>query len=380
MSEVTIVGCDLHDRSMLLKFAVGKNNPREKSFLNDFEGRCKMMEFLIEFSRKHSADRIVFVYEASGQGYGLYDLLRDQGIECYVLSPAHLPKTPKSQKSKTDARDAQMLFEQARGYVLAGNELPVVWTPPQRLRDDRELVRGRIEAAEACTRIKLQVFSLLKRYGIPTPEWFRKSRHWSKRFVNWLKEQAQQLDEVVRPVLLALLERFDLFQKQVDDFDRELRKLAKTDRYQAAVAALQKLPGVGLITTLTYLTEMGDLTRFSNRREVAAYVGVCPSSYESGEADDRKGHITRQGPGRVRKVLCQAAWAAVRLDQQTRDTWVRIQGNKPGRGKKAIVAIMRKLAILMWHRALGAGVSQELAALPPKPPCWVPQTTVAQAG
>jgi transposase len=380
MSEVTIVGCDLHDRSMLLKYAVGKNSPREKSFGNDFEGRCKMIEFLIEFSRTHGAERIVFVYEASGQGYGLYDLLRDRGIECFVLSPTHLPKTPKGQRNKTDARDAQMLFEQARGYVLAGNELPIVWTPPQRLRDDRELVRGRIEAAEACTRIKLQIFSLLKRYGIPTPEWFRKSRHWTKRFLNWLQEKAQQLDEVVRPLLVALIERFDLFHQQVTAFDRELSKLAKTDRYRAALAALRELPGVGLITALTYLTEMGDLTRFSNRREVAAYVGVCPSSYESGEANDRKGHITRQGPGRVRKVLCQAAWAAVRLDQDTRNTWVRIQGNKPGRGKKAIVAMMRKLAIAMWHRALSAGVSEELAGLPPKPPCWVPQATVAQAG
>jgi transposase len=380
MSKVTIVGCDLHDRSMLLKYAVGKNDPRQKSFLNDFEGRCKMIEFLVEFSIEHGCERIVFVYEASGQGYGLYDLLRDQGIECFVLSPTHLPKTPKGQRNKTDARDAQMLFEQARGHVLAGNELPIVWSPPQRLRDDRELMRGRIEAAEACTRIKLQIFSLLKRYGIATPEWFRKSRHWSKRFLNWLKEKAQRLDQVVAPLLMALIERFDLFNKQVAEFDREVRKLANTERYRAAVAALRKLPGVGLITAMTFLTEMGDLTRFSNRREVAAYLGLCPSSYESGEADDRKGHITRQGPGRVRKVLCQAAWAAVRLDSEIRDTWVRIQGNKPGRGKKAIVAIMRQLAIVMWHRALDAGVSVELAAPPPKPPCWVPQANVAQAG
>ena len=380
MSEVTIVGCDLHDRSMLLTYAVGKNKPREKSFVNDFEGRSKMIDFLIEFARKHGSDRIVFVYEASGQGYGLYDLLRDRGIECYVLSPTHLPKTPKSQKSKTDSRDSRMLFEQARAFVLAGNKLPIVWTPPQRLRDDRELVRGRIEAAEACTRIKLQIFSLLKRYGIATPEWFRKSRNWTKRFVQWLQQQAERLDKVVKPLLVSLIERFDLFHKQVTGLERELRELAQTDRYKAAVDTLRELPGVGLMTALTFLTELGDLTRFSNRREIAAYLGLCPSSYESGLAKNRKGHITRQGPGRVRKVLCQAAWASVRLDNDTRATWVRIQGNKPSRGKIAIVAIMRKLAIGMWYRALNAGVSEELAALPPKPPCWVPNPTIAQAG
>ena len=100
-----------------------------------------MIELLWDVGKKHGAERIVFAYEASGQGYGLCDLLCDHGIECHVLSPTLLPKSPKSAKLKTDAKDAQMLLEQLRGFVLAGNPLPVVWTPPQRLRDDRELVR-----------------------------------------------------------------------------------------------------------------------------------------------------------------------------------------------------------------------------------------------
>ncbi len=123
MSEDTIVGCDLHDRSMLLKVAIGKQKPAQKSFLNDCDGRHAMTEYLFQFAQRHISQRIVFVYEASGQGYGLYDLLTDLGIECYVLSPTHLPKTAKSRRNKTDAKDAQMLLEQARGFVLAGNEL-----------------------------------------------------------------------------------------------------------------------------------------------------------------------------------------------------------------------------------------------------------------
>src|SRR5687768_1798797 len=120
MTQVTIVGCDLHDRSMLLKFAVDKEEPQQKSFRNNDAGREAMLNFLFKFARHRRSSRIVFVYEASGQGYGLYDLLTDQGIECHVLSPTHLPKTAKGKRNKTDAKDAQMLFEQARGYVLAG--------------------------------------------------------------------------------------------------------------------------------------------------------------------------------------------------------------------------------------------------------------------
>lgn len=362
MSNVTIVGCDLHDRSMLLKYAIDKNEPQQKLCPNDVEGRFAMIDFLKGFSQKHGSDRIVFVYEASGQGYGLHDLLTDHGIECYVLSPTHLPKTAKSKKNKTDPKDAMMLLEQARGFVLAGNALPIVWTPPVALRNDRELVRARLEVAEACTRVKLKITSMLKRFSIVLPKWFTKNRTWSKRFLAWLRKTAEDLNPVVTPVLLALLERFEMLRKEQVDLERHLRHLAKTERYRYAYQALSEMVGVGLVTAMTFLTEMGDLTRFSNRRQVAAYLGLCPASYESGQQDDRKGHITRQGPGRVRKVLCQAAWVAIRCDESTHADWERIRAGSPKRGKKAAVAIMRKMAIRMWHVALSVGVSVNLVA------------------
>jgi transposase len=372
---------------MLFKYAVNQEEPQQKSFRNNLAGRDAMIQFLLEFARKRRCTRIVFVYEASGQGYGLYDLLTAHGIECHVLSPTHLPKTAKGKRNKTDAKDAQMLLEQARSHVLAGNPLPMVWTPPQALRNDRELVRARLETAEACTRVKLQVFSLLKRYGVALPEWFCTSRVWSRRFVRWLKEeQAPRLAEVVRPVLCVLVDRFQLLRQQLTELDRQLQLLAQTERYRVACDQLRELPGVGLLTALCFLTEVGDLTRFRNRRQLAAYLGLCPSSFESGEANDRKGHITRQGPSRVRKILCQAAWTAIRTDQATRARWERIKRGSSRRGKKATVAVMRTLGIQMWHRGLNAGVASELMAVALPPPRWVdwiempPQPNLSQAG
>lgn len=374
-NQVTIVGCDLHDRSLLLKIAAGMDTPQQRSFVNDSQGRQEMIEMLIEFARREGSRRIVFVYEASGQGYGLHDLLTDQGIECYVLSPAHLAKSAKRKKNKTDAKDAQHLLELARAHVLAGNELPIVWTPPKALRNDRELVRARLETAEAGTALKLQILSLLKRQGCEFPAWFLKGRNWSRKFTKWLTDAAQQLPREVSPVLTGLMVRLETVQQQVLLLDRALRHLAKTPRYQPGCDALRKLPGVGLLTALVFLTEMGDLTRFSNRRQVGAYLGLTPAAAESGEASDRKGHITRQGPSRLRKVLCQATWTAIRVDAKIRASWERIRGDRPQRGKKACVAMMRQLGIRLWHVALAAGVSPELAARPIPPPCWlaVPQ-------
>jgi transposase len=357
MSDVIMVGCDLHDRSMLIRFAVGQAEPQQASFSNDALGRQLLIERLREVADEHRVERIVLAYEASGQGYGFSDYLHGQSVECYVLSPTHLPKTPKSAKQKTDAKDAQMLLEQLRGFVLGGNPLPVVWTPPQRLRDDRELVRTRVDSSNDTTRIKLQILSLLKRYDIRNPSWYTT---WNKRFVKWLRETAAQMDAVVAPVLETLIDRYELYRCEQKELEKAIQQLSKTDRYRDACEKLRKLPGVGLLTAMTFLTEMGDLERFHNRREVGAYLGLCPSSFESGEAKDRKGRITRQGPARLRKMLCQAAWVSLMHCEESSAAYHRIKGGKRNRTKKALVAVMRRLAIKMWHQAVACGTPSEL--------------------
>ena len=180
-------------------------------------------------------------------------------------------------------------------------------------------MRARLEAGEASTQIKLKILSLLKRYNQPLPAFFVKNRNWTKQWVRWLREQAAQMAATVTPVMLALVTRFETLRGEITDLERHISHLAKTTRYQPAFTKLKKLTGVGLLTAMTFLTEIGDALRFSNRRQIAAYLGVIPSASESGEADDRKGHITRQGPGRVRKVLCQAAWTAIRLDPKVHE-------------------------------------------------------------
>jgi transposase len=193
--------------------------------------------------------------------------------------------------------------------------------------------------------------------------------------VKWLRETAATLDAVVAPVLESLIDLYELYHTVQNRLERAIQKLSRTERYRAACDELRKLSGVGLLTAMTFLTEMGDLERFHNRREVAAYLGLCPASFESGEANDRKGRITRQGPARVRKMLCQAAWVSISRCEETGAAYHRIKGGKSNRTKKALVAVMRRLAIKMWHRAAACGTANELRGrggphepiLPPTP-------------
>jgi len=230
------------------------------------------------------------------------------------------------------------------------------WCANQRSRTG--LLSG-IDIADNLTAVKLQILSMLKRRGIEKPEWSR-SNSWSKAFVTWLQVTAEATDDFVGPVLTSYVVRFELYRDEATRLEREIRRLSQTPRYKAAHEELRKMRGVGLLTAMTFLTEMGDLTRFSNRREVGSYPGLCPASFESGETNNRKGRITRQGPPRLRRMLCQAVWSELRHDPKITQDWNRLHRGKADRRKKAVVALMRQLGIRMWHRALECGVSSEL--------------------
>src|SRR5690606_6546482 len=127
----------------------------------------------------------------------------------------------------------------------------------------------------------------------------------------WMVTRDPQVDLGIRHSLASLLRQLEFLESETDLLDETLHELATAPRYAAQVAELTQLSGVGELTALVFLTELGDLTRFENRRQIGAYLGLVPRSYESGAAGDRKGHITRQGQARVRRVLCQAAWTRI---------------------------------------------------------------------
>jgi transposase len=151
--------------------------------------------------------------------------------------------------------------------------------------------------------------------------------------------------------LSALLRQLDAMESEVKTLDEAVFRLAEEERYRQMAAAVDAETGVGRMTTMIFLTEMGDPKRFANRRQVAAYFGLVPTSRETGKQEDRKGRITRQGNRRIRWALCQAEWAAIRTDPRERAWHERLVRRNPKRRKIATVAGMRRLGIRLWQRA-----------------------------
>ena len=127
------------------------------------------------------------------------------------------------------------------------------------------------------------------------------------------------------------------------DILKQLRSLAKSDRYRETVAILASAPGIGWFTALRLALEWGDVSRFNRKEEFACFTGLIPSDNSTGD-QERLGHITKQGNRGVRSWLIECSWVAIRYDPALLDKYQVVYHNS-GSKKKAIVAVARKLAI-----------------------------------
>jgi len=344
VGQVTYVGLDVHKKSITAAVGTVRTKPRILKVRNTPKGWDHLAE-------KLKGTEIQAVYEASSCGFEVYDEMTARGWRVEVVAPSHLAKSVKGWKTKTDARDAEDLWGRLVAAQEVGAPLPRVWIPPVELREDRELVRRRLALGDRVSQVKTSILSLLQIQKIRRPEELKTK--WSKTHVAWLKAWCGPESRLAAPVKEALgsqLRELDFLLEEQGRLQDQVEAMAAEPRYEAQVKELTKVPGVAGLTALTFLTELGDVRRFGNRRQVASYLGLSPSSYESGEATDRKGHITHMGPGRIRKVLNQAAWCGVRIRPEVRAHFAQLAKRRGA--KKALVAEMRRLGIELWHRAM----------------------------
>lgn len=343
-----MVGIDLHVKTIVCEIGAGKDTPLKRTFKNTTLGRDSLFQQIEQSKEKYKTKSVLAAYEASGLGYILYDKFIGKGYQCAVLAPTEMKRSASDFKKKTDKKDAGYIYEIIRGHVLAGNQLHNIWIPDKELRDDRDIVRTDFDLGQKIVKVKVQIHALLKKNGI---ELIDSIENWSKGFFEWLDIVQKNESSGFSVNLSSLLRQLSFLQMERAVNEKELKLLTMKERYKKSCEALMGIPGVGLRTALTYLTEMGDLNRFNNRRQIGAYIGLIPSTNESGDASDRKGRITRNGPYRLRSILNQSFWAHLRLNGEERVVYDRIVARNSKRKKKAVVAGMRRLAVRMWHVA-----------------------------
>lgn len=350
MAEHIFIGIDLGDKNSVTRIATDREKSERFTFVNNRSGRARLFREAKRRSEETGGAKIIMAYEASSCGFVLSDEAKAAGIECWVLAPTKMEKSVEQRKHKNDDRDADDVAEKLRGHVLAGNRLPTVWVPDQQTRDDRELIRARLELVEKQTAMKAQIQMLLKRHGMEKPSGL--GAGWTVAYRRWLRglSESESLGCGSRQALSSLIRQLTFIETEIEGMEKPLEQLADQPRHRPFIEELTQECGVGRLTALTYRTEIGYAGRFRRGRQVGKFVGLTPTSHESGQQNDRKGHISRQGPPRLRKVLCQASWVHIRHDAQARRMYQELVSRNPKKKKIALVAIMRRMAVRLWHR------------------------------
>lgn len=311
-TSTSYVGLDIHKDSIAIAIAdAGRAAARFVGTINPFPAElCKALR-----RQRLRPESTLVVYEAGPCGYGWVRYLRKQGWRCDVIAPSRITRSPAEQRVKTDRRDALLLARESR----AGNLVAIV-VPDERDEAIRDLSRAREDACAARLRVRLQMQAMMLRHG----------RHYQGKS-SWTQAHERHLSTIrfEHPAQELAFNEYRLASKdaceQVKRITEALRTHCTDWRMNRLVKALMCLKGFDFVAAVTFVAEMGDLTRFAHPRALMAYLGLVPSEFSSGKTR-RQGEITKAGNKHARRILVEAAWNNRFKAQVTRALEVRQEG------------------------------------------------------
>jgi transposase len=338
-AEVIKLGLDVHADRIVVARQVDDALPQPTQ-------RFTPAQFLEWINKQRTLARAVHsCYEAGPFGYGLHRQLEALGVKNLVVCPQDWDERGK--KVKTDKRDALALLQRLDRYVRGNlHALAVVRVPSVAQEQKRAQTRLREQVRRTRQQLEAQGRSALLFEGI------RQTGRW------WEKQRWEKLRGTLPE---PLTERLELLRELIELAHAKVEELTTT----IETAAPPRLPrGLGGLTHEQLDREVGDWGRFTNRRQVGSYTGMCPGEDSSG-LRHRQGSITKHGNPRVRHVLVEWAWRVVWFQPGYKplQRWKGVLRNPRATGsarKKAIVALGRRLAIDLWRIKTGRMKAEEV--------------------
>lgn len=291
--------------------------------------RCQMVadpEALARFILRHfRGAEVQTAYEAGFSGFRLHRVLESHGIKNLVVHAASIEVSKK--KVKTDKRDSLKIAEQLEAGRLKGIRIP-----SEAEEVERALTRTREQIVRMRTRVLNQIRMRFHQFGLLShDEERRMGPRLAKEVLGKIKEP-----KLVRTIESMLAVRSAL-SDEVKKHDQWLEEQAAADPWEATY---RKVPGIGPLAARILSNELGTMSQFPNEKALFSFTGLTPSE-DTSDQSRHLGHITRQGSSRLRHVLVETAWMAIRKDPVLKGAFERIAA-KAGK-KRAIVAIARKL-------------------------------------
>lgn len=274
------------------------------------------------------------VIEATSSAWHLYDQLTVHGTTVVVANPL-LVKWIGSAPVKTDRHDTLKLAR-----LLASDLVPTVWVPPAPVRALRKLIAQRRRLIRQRTQARNRLQSMLQEHQIEPPAgnlYGGELRGW------WVSLELSPVDQLLIQQDLSLLERVAPLIAEVDGL---LACESTCEPWASQVPYLIQQSGVGLITAMTLLSAIGDISRFHSPKQLVGYAGLGGRVHDSGQSH-HGGGITKQGRRELRTAMVEAAWSAVTHNDHWRAKFTRY-ARRHGESK-AIVAIARQMLVSVWY-------------------------------
>jgi transposase len=226
--------------------------------------------------------------------YLFYDTLEPQVHSVIAVHPPNVTLVTGAQV-KTDKKAALALAQLHAAGMLEG-----VWIPPQPVRDLRALIARREKMVRLSTMAKNRLHSIMHRNHLVVPEkpFAPEQRSW------W---EALSLSATEQFLVRSDLDTLAFAQKQVEQAEECLKKASAEDE---RIPLLVQLPGVAMLTAITILAAIGDVTRFPNAKKLVGYAGLGTRVHDSGKSHN-SGRITKTGRRDLRRSMVNAANHAI---------------------------------------------------------------------
>jgi transposase len=302
----------------------------------------KVRAFLAQVQEQaRPAGGFAAIVEVCGFNDWLLKMLGEFGCANIVLV-----QTESRGRKKTDRRDAAKLSELlwvnrhrlARGERL--QQLRRVTIPGAEDAESRQLttLRKRLGGCRTKTLNKIQLILLRNNLQQECPTrtlQTKQAQHWLAKL---------KLPPIDRLELDLLLAQWKLWNEQLEQVEEPIER---RQAQHPAAQLIRTIPGGRGYTALALAARIGDIRRFPRPSSLANYWGLTPGCRNSGEATQRLGSITKEGSALARFLLGQMVLHVLRQDRHMKEWYVRV---KRRRGAKiARVAVMRRLATILWH-------------------------------
>jgi transposase len=274
------------------------------------------------------------VIESTTNAWHVYDLLEPLAERVLVANPIKVKQIAFA-RVKTDIRDTLILAR-----LLAANLVPVVWVPPQHIRQMRQLLSQRRQMVETQTQILNRMHSAAHRHHLN----HERGKRFSEKTTAWQKDES--LSQIEQFQLALEMENRAYIEQQIGRITEKVSKMSHQKPWAQSMTYLMQLPGFGVITTMTVLAAIGDIARFETSKKLASYSGLTPGLEQSGTKNRGKG-ITKEGRRELRWALVEAAQMAVKSDPLLKRRFQELQHRM--HRNQAIVAIAHHLLELVWY-------------------------------